>query len=205
MIHIPILRRLQSDWCFWPSVLELHIKWSNWSLVHNQWDCTRKWLYRFYPGKCSKISNAVLFLFSNEMLEFKNACQFSKQGRPWSDCFFWSSLIWVCTVCLGLLGRQLVYIYCISKSVLTDRQPRQRLDCIPKQYSKGIHFSQLLSVVSYLYLSKQRRLRSDYAMNSMIWAIPFCMHILQLTWDNFNCRLSCTFIFLLQYCYWPHP
>ena len=33
----------------------------------------------------------------------------SKQGRPWSDCFLRSSLIWVCTVCLGLFGRQLAF------------------------------------------------------------------------------------------------
>ena len=39
----------------------------------------------------------------------QNACQNSKQGKPWSDCFFRSSLIWVCTVCLGLFGKQLVF------------------------------------------------------------------------------------------------
>ena len=31
----------------------------------------------------------------------QNTCQNSKQGRPWSDCFLRSSLIWVCTVCPG--------------------------------------------------------------------------------------------------------
>ena len=31
----------------------------------------------------------------------KKFCQNTKQGRPWSDCLFRSSLIWVCTVCLG--------------------------------------------------------------------------------------------------------
>ena len=36
-------------------------------------------------------------------------CQNRKQRRPWSDCFLRSSLIWVCTVCLGLFGRQLVF------------------------------------------------------------------------------------------------
>ena len=40
----------------------------------------------------------------------QNACQNSKQGRPWSDCFFRSSLIWVCAVCLlGIFGRKLVF------------------------------------------------------------------------------------------------
>ena len=29
--------------------------------------------------------------------------------NPRSDCFFRSSLIWVCTVCQGLFGRQLVF------------------------------------------------------------------------------------------------
>ena len=37
----------------------------------------------------------------------KYACQNSKLGRPWSDCFF--SLVWVCHVCLGLFGWQLVF------------------------------------------------------------------------------------------------
>ena len=35
----------------------------------------------------------------------QNACQDCKKGRPWSDCLFRSSLIWVC-ICL--LGWQLV-------------------------------------------------------------------------------------------------
>ena len=36
-------------------------------------------------------------------------CQNRRKRRPWSDCFLRSSLIWVCTVCLGLFGRQLVF------------------------------------------------------------------------------------------------
>ena len=38
----------------------------------------------------------------------ENACQNRKQGRPRSEFFYRSSMIWVCTVCLGLFGRQLV-------------------------------------------------------------------------------------------------
>ena len=34
------------------------------------------------------------------------ACQNSKQRRPWSDCFLRSSPIWVCTICLGIFGKQ---------------------------------------------------------------------------------------------------
>ena len=61
-----------------------------------------------------KFRTFYLFLFSNKKLVFragihKNACQNIKQGRPWSDCFFRSSLIWVCTVCLGCFGRQLLF------------------------------------------------------------------------------------------------
>ena len=33
--------------------------------------------------------------------------QNSKPGRPWSDCLFRSSLIWVCAIWLGFFGRQL--------------------------------------------------------------------------------------------------
>ena len=58
-------------------------------------------------GKCSKIKNTVL-LFSNKILFSQNTCQNSKQGRPWSDCLFRSSLILVCAVCLGHFGRQIV-------------------------------------------------------------------------------------------------
>ena len=52
-------------------------------------------------GKCSKILNTFLFLFLKKFVCYKgwnsqNACQNSKQGRAWSDCFFRSSLIWVC-------------------------------------------------------------------------------------------------------------
>ena len=63
---------------------------------------------RFCYGKCSKILNTFLFLFSKKLFVIsyhgwnsQNACGNSKQGRPRSDCFFRSSLIWVCTVCLG--------------------------------------------------------------------------------------------------------
>ena len=80
------------------------------SLIGNDW---------FIYGKCSKICEH----FSLSILDYNvgylgrssknawyiskqgpNACQNSKQGRPWSDCFFGSSLIWVCAVCLGLFA-----------------------------------------------------------------------------------------------------
>ena len=67
-------------------------------------------------GKCSKISKTFLVPSSNKTLVIRagihkmaNAGQNSKQGRPRSDCFFISSIIWVCTVCLGIFGRQLVF------------------------------------------------------------------------------------------------
>ena len=76
-------------------------------------------------GKCPKISKTFFFLFSNKIAyhcqNIQNACQNGKQGRPWSDCFFW-----VCTVCLGMFGRQLMfkilehlpyilfYVHCLS-------------------------------------------------------------------------------------------
>ena len=39
----------------------------------------------------------------------QTACHNSKQGILWPDCFFRSILIWVCTVCLGLFCRQIVF------------------------------------------------------------------------------------------------
>ena len=61
-------------------------------------------------GKCSKIMNTFLFLFSNKLLVIRTGSQNSKQGRPWSDCFFRSSLIWVCTVVLCIFDRQVFEI-----------------------------------------------------------------------------------------------
>ena len=64
----------------------------------------------FVYGKCSrKFFNTFLFLFSNKCLqsglEFtKCLSEFSKRGTPLSDWFFRSSLIWVGTVCLGILA-----------------------------------------------------------------------------------------------------
>ena len=57
----------------------------------------------------------TLFSFCSQIecwfsrLQFTNACQNSKQGIPWSDCFWWSSLIWVCHCLSRLFGRQLVF------------------------------------------------------------------------------------------------
>ena len=60
-----------------------------------------------HAAKYSKILNTFLFLFSIKLFVFRNACQNSKQERPWSDSFFRSRLIWVCAVCLDLFDRQL--------------------------------------------------------------------------------------------------
>ena len=69
-------------------------------------------------SKCSKISNTFLFLFSNKMLVFragihKFLVRVANREDPdqtaSSDCFFRSSLIWVCPVYLGLFGNQLVF------------------------------------------------------------------------------------------------
>ena len=65
-------------------------------------------------GKCSKLLNTFLFLFSNKMLVFGAGIhnfqvRVAYREDPGSDCFFRSSLIWVCPFCLGLFGRQLVF------------------------------------------------------------------------------------------------
>ena len=52
-----------------------------------------------------------LFLFLNKMLLSGWKSLNIKQRSPWSDCFFRSSLIWVCAVCLPLCGRQLVIVF----------------------------------------------------------------------------------------------
>ena len=50
------------------------------------------------PGMTEKILTGMQRIKSN-----KDACKKGKQGRPRSDCFLRSSLIWVCPVCLGFL------------------------------------------------------------------------------------------------------
>ena len=57
--------------------------------------------------------DTFLFLFSKNVgyqgWNSQNACQKSKQRRPWPDRFFRSSLIWVCPVCVGFCGTQLLF------------------------------------------------------------------------------------------------
>ena len=53
------------------------------------------------------IFSQIICQFSG--MEFTKCCQNSTQGRPGSDCFFRSSLIWICTVCLCLFGEKLVF------------------------------------------------------------------------------------------------
>ena len=56
-------------------------------------------------SKHSKISNIFSFCSQNvsyQSWNSQNASQNGKQGRLCSDCFFKSSLIWVCIVCLDL-------------------------------------------------------------------------------------------------------
>ena len=45
---------------------------------------------------------------SQALLKIANSSLNSKQTRPRSDCFYRSSLIWVCTVCLAF-GRKVVF------------------------------------------------------------------------------------------------
>ena len=75
--------------------------------------------------KCKNIMNLhdavnvlkfwTLFPFCSQIkcllsgLELTKCLSEYKQGRPWSVCFFRSSLIWVWRVCLDLFGWQLVF------------------------------------------------------------------------------------------------
>ena len=62
-----------------------------------------------------KIHNVVnvlecwTLLFTNKILVIRAGSHKMLQGRPWSDFFFKSSLLWVSDVCLCLFGRQLVF------------------------------------------------------------------------------------------------
>ena len=54
----------------------------------------------FHTALVAVFKFLTLFSFCSQIkywfsrLGFTNACQNNKQGRPWSDCFFRSSLIW---------------------------------------------------------------------------------------------------------------
>ena len=80
-------------------------------------------------SKCF-ISNTFLFLFGFQSWNSQNACQNSKPGRPWSDGFLRSHLIWVCTICLGIFDRQILEIYCISSP-----EPNTQVGCL---YDNGM-------------------------------------------------------------------
>ena len=57
----------------------------------------------FFPDTVNVLKFRTLFNFCSQTKCWysQNACQDSKQGRTRSACFFRSSLIWVCTVCLA--------------------------------------------------------------------------------------------------------
>ena len=59
-------------------------------------------------GKCSKISNTLLVLFTKNIgfqgWNLQNACLITNKKDPDQT----ASPIWVCTVCLGLFDRQIV-------------------------------------------------------------------------------------------------
>ena len=91
---------------------------TNWTMILVHSLCEFFQQEKIY-SKCFKISNTILFLFSNKMLIIvtgihKNAGQNSKQRRPWSDRFSKAVLglsppIYnFCTICLDLFRKQLV-------------------------------------------------------------------------------------------------
>ena len=73
-----------------------------------------RWFICNTYGKCSKNSNTYLYLFSNTMLVImvgihKMLVIIANREVPDQTASERSSLIWVCTVCLGLFDRQLVF------------------------------------------------------------------------------------------------
>ena len=87
--------------------LSYHIK--NWQIL----------IIKSLKVNVPKFSNTFLFLFSNKILVFRTLTHNSKQGRPWSECFFRSSLITLCDVCLGIFGRQLVFVILEQLCIVT--------------------------------------------------------------------------------------
>ena len=62
-------------------------------------------------SKCSKILNTFLFLFSKKILVFRAVIHKKLVRIPTDKTLIRlrSSFIWVCILCLGLFGRQLVF------------------------------------------------------------------------------------------------
>ena len=74
--------------------------------------CLNGWISKNSQyGKCSKILNTFLFLFSNKMLVFRAGFQkmLARIANREDPEFLRSSLIWVCSICLDLFGRQLLF------------------------------------------------------------------------------------------------
>ena len=69
-----------------------------------------------------KISNIFLSVLKYYNVDYwgwnsQNSCQNSKQGRPWSDCFFRRTLVWVCTCLFDLI----LYIAVNNFSTMSGR------------------------------------------------------------------------------------
>ena len=78
--------------------------------------------------KITKNTNTFLTLsqinVGYQVWNSQNACQKSNHGRTLSACFFSSSLIWVCTICLSPFGPKSQNIYVISFWYIDDRTNR---------------------------------------------------------------------------------
>ena len=123
---------------------------------------------------CSKISYTFHFLFSNKGWNSQNACQKREPGRPWSDCFFRNSLIWVCPVCLGLWSRQLLvetlehlpYVWLSLMKRLISKTPCY--DFFVKYKCIKIHFSAKHTML-YIYAKKKKVQISHRATSLFTW------------------------------------
>ena len=63
----------------------------------------------FYHNRWPPLNVTIFITHMHYCIMAARPMHKSKQGRPWSDCFWRSSLILVCTVCQGHFGRQQVF------------------------------------------------------------------------------------------------
>ena len=108
----------------------------------------------------------------------QNASQNSKQGRPWSDCFFRSSLIWVCTVCQGLFSRQSSLIcVCTVFLCLSGRQLVFKIfNICPIFFSVNLNACFRCSKECHIDVSSFEY--PQYMFNNRIKSINFWLHTL---------------------------
>ena len=88
-----------------------------------------------------------------ESYESKRCRRNGKQCRPWSVCSFRSSLIWVCTVCLGISVQKLriITVFSPRRGTATNHEYRLGYATICYTHQLSININIFFSASTHLY------------------------------------------------------